>query len=213
MNLLTETRNHLDHDGYKWPDDVLSIQNREGTLRISTGRFIELADREYDNGYGGVEVAADLVVVMRDGSWYERRSYDGADYWTHVGAPSVRDRLDDDKVVRLMTDPGRLRSLYLDSDLAMLQYDKERAEAVYDFRDQMDDQELPVEECLRNLAEAVAFRQEVFMGNYGGAKAIRALSDDKLMSLFGRAEEDESPDRLYGALMALAEKHKEETNG
>ena len=48
--------------------------------------FCELADREYDAGYGGEEVAEDLIVVGDD-CWLERHSYDGAEWWEEKKMP------------------------------------------------------------------------------------------------------------------------------
>ena len=41
----------------------------------------------YDNGYGGQEVAADLVIVFKDGSWLERHEYDVAEGWGYSKTP------------------------------------------------------------------------------------------------------------------------------
>ena len=51
---------------------------------ISQGCFWELADREYDSGYGSEEVCIDLIIGMKDGSWFERENYDGAEWWKHM---------------------------------------------------------------------------------------------------------------------------------
>ena len=80
MNLKDETILALKING-KEKDDVLWVGCRE--FAIPTDLFWELADQTYDNWYGSPEVAIDLVVVG-DGFWLERETYDGAEWWRFV---------------------------------------------------------------------------------------------------------------------------------
>jgi hypothetical protein len=78
-NLLTETVYVLSqHD--KTPYDVLWVGSRDGEYAISFDEFSEIANIEYDNGYGGQEIATDLVIVGDDW-WMDRHEYDGAESW------------------------------------------------------------------------------------------------------------------------------------
>ena len=48
--------------------------------------FAKLANKKYDNGYGGNEVPLDLIVVGKDW-WLERHEYDGAEWWEFKKLP------------------------------------------------------------------------------------------------------------------------------
>jgi hypothetical protein len=107
MNLLKETKEAIRKKGYTFPDGVKAIQSKG--LRISVRRFTELAqETEYDNGYGSAVIAKDLVILMEDGTWFERGEYDGAEWWRYVKPPAVVDRWADDKVKRLAASPEQI---------------------------------------------------------------------------------------------------------
>ena len=78
MNLLKETKLILKAHGYRM-GDIAWVGCDE--FKIPIEEFAERADTVYDNGFGGQEVAKDLVVVLKDGSWLERAEYDGAEWW------------------------------------------------------------------------------------------------------------------------------------
>lgn len=86
MNLAYETKSVLKRDGYAL-SDVMWVGSADGYYACGIGYFLGLADREYDNGFGSQEVAQDLVMVMRDGSWYMRQEYDGSEGWDHMRPP------------------------------------------------------------------------------------------------------------------------------
>lgn len=44
--------------------------------------YQNIADFEYDNGYGGNEIPLDLIILFRDGSFMERNEYDGSEWWS-----------------------------------------------------------------------------------------------------------------------------------
>lgn len=86
MNLYQETVDALAKAG-KAPADVDWVGS-EGVL-LDTESFWERARQtDYDNGWGAQEVAEDLVVVLRDGSWLEREEYDGSEGWAHKSTPA-----------------------------------------------------------------------------------------------------------------------------
>ena len=95
MNLLQETIETLESRGHTL-DDIEAVQG--GTIRISVEHFKELADKEYDDGYGSQHVARDLTLIMKDGSWYTRWEYDGSEGWEHHRRPVVLPETSDDKV-------------------------------------------------------------------------------------------------------------------
>ena len=84
-NLLNETLIALyEHDYTKF--DIDYVQGKE--YGISVDRFITLAKHtEYVAGYGLPKVATDLVIAMRDGSWFSRKIADGNEYWQHRSRP------------------------------------------------------------------------------------------------------------------------------
>lgn len=99
MNLLQETIEALEERGYNF-DDVEAVQGRGE--RISVERFKTLADTEYDDGYGAAEVATDLVILMKDGSWFSRWEYDGSEGWQYNRRPQLLANIDDAAVQRLV---------------------------------------------------------------------------------------------------------------
>ena len=78
-NLLQETIDCITNYG-KNPADVLWVGSRDGELSLSWEDFVAAANINYNSGYGGQEIACDLVVV---GSywWLEREEYDGSEGW------------------------------------------------------------------------------------------------------------------------------------
>jgi len=103
MNLLKETIKFL-QDHKKLETDVLWVGSLN--LRCTWAEFKKLADIAYDSGYGGQEVAQDLIVVGNDW-WLERNEYDGSEWWefkkypikpTETGikalTPEQRDKID-----------------------------------------------------------------------------------------------------------------------
>lgn len=94
-NLLRETISELEEHG-KTLDDVVWI-GEEARINyytkeiidgytISKSQFLELANRNYDDGYGGLEVNEHLLVVGKD-FWLERYDYDGSEWWEYKTQP------------------------------------------------------------------------------------------------------------------------------
>lgn len=95
MNLLEETKKVMSLSGYTI-DDIAWIGC--DSFRIPTDVFIERADTEYDNGFGEPEVAQDLVIVLRDGSWMKRAEYGGTEWWSLKRTPRMPDEVWDGAV-------------------------------------------------------------------------------------------------------------------
>ena len=49
--------------------------------------FLESLDYTYDAGYGGQELFG--TIWLKDGSWYSRGEYDGAEWWEHNKLPQI----------------------------------------------------------------------------------------------------------------------------
>ena len=87
MNLLQETTKKLMAYHKTW-NDVLWIGGSEFTISIED--FKRLANREYDNGFGCVEINDNLVLVG-DTFWLERHTYDGSEWWEYKEIPKYKD--------------------------------------------------------------------------------------------------------------------------
>lgn len=85
MNLKQETLQVLKMY-LKTPEDIRWIGTKNE--KIDAAKFWELADTEYDKGFGAQEVATDLVIVGDDW-WLERDSYDGSECWTYNTMPKL----------------------------------------------------------------------------------------------------------------------------
>ena len=88
-NLKDETLKILAKHGHT-ADDVVWV----GTLEFAIDKelFWRLADRLYDDGFGGQEVARDLLVVG-ESWWLERHSYGGAEWWEYKIMPAMPDAM------------------------------------------------------------------------------------------------------------------------
>lgn len=82
-NFLEETLGRLQVNGKSFKD-VLWIGSPDGY--ISKDLFLKLANVNYDNGFGGQEIANDLVIVGKDW-WLERGEYDGSEWWEFKTLP------------------------------------------------------------------------------------------------------------------------------
>lgn len=86
INLLDETIEELAEHG-KTLEDVLWVGGKRFTIPMET--FVAAADTEYDPSYGAPEVAQDLMIVLKDGSWLQRRDYDGSEWWEFNDTPCM----------------------------------------------------------------------------------------------------------------------------
>ena len=84
INLYIETVAVLEEND-KVLDAIFWVGTTEATIDIV--RFLEVArDTEYDNGWGGAEIASDLIIVGADW-WLSRGEYDGSEWWTYNTCP------------------------------------------------------------------------------------------------------------------------------
>lgn len=82
-NLKEETLQALAEHG-KTIDDVRWIGTRAEEIPVDD--FLRVADREYDEGYGGAEVR--YIFVVGDDWWLERGEYDGSEWWEFKTMPT-----------------------------------------------------------------------------------------------------------------------------
>lgn len=85
-NLLQETLATIQAHGLT-SNDVLWVGSSDGNYALDWNRFAQVANIEYDAGYGGQEIASDLVVVFNNGAWLERTEYDGSEDWSYQSRP------------------------------------------------------------------------------------------------------------------------------
>lgn len=90
IELLQETCDALDEAG-KSPMDIYWIGSRSGAFACTWEEFGALARVRYDNGFGSSQVATDLVIVFKDGSWLERGEYDGSEWWQFKKTPKLQE--------------------------------------------------------------------------------------------------------------------------
>ena len=91
-NLYAETvqaMKSIDKD----PSDIGRIGSYDGEYECTWVEFCSLADFHYNSGYGGTEVATDLIIMFTDGTWMERKEYDGSEWWSYVTPPNLRNSI------------------------------------------------------------------------------------------------------------------------
>lgn len=93
MNLLQETLDVLEKNGVDQSQVLYcailgpdSFWQEQEPFYFSWQEFKELADFDYDNGFGGHEVNSKLVVVGNNW-WLERGEYDGSEWWEFKTLP------------------------------------------------------------------------------------------------------------------------------
>lgn len=79
-NLLEETKEAIKGSGHK-VKDILFIGSEETGHNCTWKEFKELANVEYDSGFGAVKVAQDLIIVFNDGAKIWRGGHDGSEWW------------------------------------------------------------------------------------------------------------------------------------
>jgi hypothetical protein len=82
MNLLNETLETIDNY-HKDVKDIVYIGNGQGSS-CTLDEFKLMANREYDNSWGSVEVLMGLKIVFNDNTWLERGEYDGSEWWNYM---------------------------------------------------------------------------------------------------------------------------------
>jgi len=79
-NLLSETTDAIERSGHT-VQQVSFIGSEDAAYRCTWDEFTQLADVDYDAGFGAAEVATDLIVMFADGRRMWRGEYDGSEWW------------------------------------------------------------------------------------------------------------------------------------
>lgn len=79
-NLLHETREAIGRSGYA-EKDIIFIGSEYTGHSCTWEEFTELANIEYDSGFGAAEVAQDLIIVFSDGAKMRRGECNGSEWW------------------------------------------------------------------------------------------------------------------------------------
>jgi len=70
--------------------DYILIDNKE----IDKSWFLKQAKRiDYDSGFGGEVINQDLVIVLKDGSYLDRREYDGSEWFELNKTPKIKSKI------------------------------------------------------------------------------------------------------------------------
>lgn len=91
-NFLEETVENL-KSWKKKPRDIKFIGSLSSGHSCTWEEFEELANFEYDSGFGGQVVASDIVILFEDGSYMNRGEYDGSEWWEYVYSPIIPKKL------------------------------------------------------------------------------------------------------------------------
>jgi hypothetical protein len=89
INLLKETFIALDN-ARRRPNEVLWVGTKDWSCSfVEFTRFAK--DIEYDPGFGTEQIATDMVIVG-EGWWMERSTYDGSEWWRYCILPERKSR-------------------------------------------------------------------------------------------------------------------------
>lgn len=91
-NLLLETAEAITNSGHE-PKDIIFIGSMRSGHSCTWEEFQTLADRLYDDGFGGQNVASDLIIAFSDGIVMERGEYDGSEWWNVLPKFSMPEKL------------------------------------------------------------------------------------------------------------------------
>jgi hypothetical protein len=81
VNFGEETREELRILNYSIKN-IAWIGDNRGQYYVDVDAFFTAADNYvYDSGYGFTEVPQDLIIMMKDGTYFYRKEYDGSEWW------------------------------------------------------------------------------------------------------------------------------------
>lgn len=88
MNAKKELIDHIQARVVKYVRVVreISYDNKE-TIEGALADVLPKLDFEYDNGFGSQELEG--TVWYADGTWSDRREYDGSEWWEHHVCPPL----------------------------------------------------------------------------------------------------------------------------
>lgn len=79
-NFLAETVDAMKRNQLE-PLDIVFIGSIESGHACDWEQFVNLANFNYDSGYGLEEVVVDLVIIFGNGARMSRGNYDGSEWW------------------------------------------------------------------------------------------------------------------------------------
>ena len=94
MNAKTELIEHIKQREVKYVHVVYEENyDQKTTIEGTLESVLERLDFDYDNGYGGQELFG--IIWYEDGTWSDRREYDGSEWWEHHKCPDLpNDKVD-----------------------------------------------------------------------------------------------------------------------
>lgn len=91
INFAEETIKALNNHLYDI-DDIAWIGTQD--FQVPIDEFFDAARHTfYDKGYGVEEMPIDLIIVMRDKTWFSRARYDGSEWWQFNKPPAKKPKL------------------------------------------------------------------------------------------------------------------------
>ena len=84
MSFLEETIEDIKASGHAIEDVVFIGSLESGYACKDWDHFKELANFEYDSGFGSQKIATDLIIAFSDGSHMWRHEYDGSENWEYT---------------------------------------------------------------------------------------------------------------------------------
>lgn len=103
-NLLQETLDDITEAGLD-TNKIVFIGSSNYEYECTWEEFKELANIKYDSGHGAQKVATDLIIVFDDGSYMDRKEYDGAEWWEVHKPVEIPDTRPKKKIERLVASP------------------------------------------------------------------------------------------------------------
>jgi hypothetical protein len=83
-NFLEETIDDIKSSGHAIEDVVFIGSLESGFACRDWAHFAELANFEYDSGFGSQKIATDLIISFSDKSHMWRHEYDGSESWHYT---------------------------------------------------------------------------------------------------------------------------------
>lgn len=83
MNFLKETIDEIEVRG-QTVENIIFIGSRNSGHSCQWEQFLELANFNYDDGFGGQEIPIDLMIAFSDGAMMTRGEYDGSEWWDYI---------------------------------------------------------------------------------------------------------------------------------
>ncbi len=78
------------HDGWGGDGNMIATL-KKGHTDQEFEEFMNKMDFDYDDGYGAQYI--DGTVWFGDGTWLNRREYDGSEWWEYLSTPKIPDHL------------------------------------------------------------------------------------------------------------------------